>query len=300
MRLPPSLPRPKWVRKGSDTKQTLVPDGLQHPKFTARKSDKSNYLLCNRASVAILTEYGGSKRRAGTNIYPLLADHIAHLLRLRVLQELELLADKLQTLLNKPKQLQPKLNSRVIRRLTRAEWNNLRTEGIVPYPNAIAIIVLPPLRKDPITKQPPKPSMSAAPLVPDPATPKPRPFSLPLCTMHPVVPYPWARGQCEGILPAAQVPLYNGVALFPLPSQRAALHALLTRLLGFERASRHEVNARDDTRASHAFLLTSDVESVLRGDVAAVAIALWRVKMFEDAEEDVASQSTLGWEHSRR
>ncbi|KAF5388414.1 hypothetical protein D9615_000254 [Tricholomella constricta] len=301
MRLPSSLPRLNWARTGSVT-QTLIPDGLQHPKFTARKSGKASYILCNRAAVSVLAD-PGSKRRAsiGINIYPHLADHIAHLLRLRVLQELELLVDNLSAL---PRP--PILKTRLIRRLSRADWDALRTTGTIPYPGAVAVLVVPPLQKDPATKQRPQPSMSPAPLKPEDTPPAAKNALLPLCTLHPVGPPAWDPEVGDGILPQAKVPLYNGVTLFPARSQRAALHALLTRLLGIERVAPHFIVKETSTeqdggrRASHAFLLCSNPESVLRGDVTAVAIALWRIRIFEDQEEDVASQRMEGWERTRR
>ncbi|GLB33654.1 hypothetical protein LshimejAT787_0105380 [Lyophyllum shimeji] len=297
MHLPASL-LPAGERTSTPA-QVVLPDGLQHSKFTVRKSDKANYILCNRAALTILTEYRAKRLSpTGASIHPHLADQIAHLLRLRVLQELELLADQLQADLDRPGR-RPKYKSRIIRRLTRDEWDALRSDGTIPYPGAIAVLVVPPLQKDPITKQRPEPSMSAAPPKPeDVTTPK---SAIPMCTLHPVAPAAWDPALGDGILPEERVPLYNGVALFPARSQRAALHALLTRLLGIERRSRHAgAEPAQCARASHAFLLCSDTESVLRGDVAAVAIALWRVRMFEDTGEDVASQRTAGWERTRR
>ncbi|KAF8076233.1 hypothetical protein FPV67DRAFT_1776787 [Lyophyllum atratum] len=295
MRLPPSL-SPSGSKRAT-APQTLIPDGLQHSKYTVRKSDKANYVLCNRASVSILAEYQAKRLASkGISIHPFLASQIAHLLRLRVLQELELLADQMQFLLDRG--IQPKFKSRLIRRLSRDEWAAFHTEGTIPYPNAIAVLVVPPLQKDPITKRRPEPSMSAAPPKPEDTAAAPK-MVLPLCTLHPVAPAEWDPALGDEVLPEEQIPLYNGVALFPARSQRAALHALLTRLLGIERLSRHSPDEGGGP-ASHAFLLCSDGESILRGDAAAVAIALWRVRMFEDAGEDVASQKTADWELPHR
>ncbi|KAG5643776.1 hypothetical protein DXG03_009655 [Asterophora parasitica] len=314
MRLPASLPHPSRAQKGN--KSTFIPDGLQHSQFTVRRSDKATYILCSRSAVPVVADPSNRGSR-GVSVHPLLADHIAHLLRLRVLQELELLADTLDSR-TKHKLASP---ARIIRRLTRSEWDDLRTTGTIPYPNALAVMVVPPLQKDPITKLRPQPWMSAAPLPPDP-TPSPsknvtttpmhnekEEKKLSLCTLHPVAPVAWDSELGGGVVPEAHVPLYNGVALFPKKPQRAALHALLTRLLGIERASRHsrlsqtvEGGAGVGGRASHAFVLCGDKETVLRGDVAAVAIALWRVRMFEDEGDDVAAlwEGAGGWERTAR
>ena len=89
------------------------------------------------------------------------------------------------------------------------------------------------------------------------------------------------------LLPKLGIPLYNGLTAFPNRSQRAALFALLTRLLGYERKMRYSAGvlpsfpAGEQSKASHAFLLCSNADNSKRGDAAAVAIALWRLRMFE-------------------
>jgi hypothetical protein len=85
-----------------------------------------------------------------------------------------------------------------------------------------------------------------------------------------------------------RVPLYNGVVLFPERVQRARLHALLTRILGVEGAWRFSAAARSreenekgatrkSDKGSHAFLVCASDEV----DVAALGIALWRIRMWE-------------------
>ncbi|RDB22835.1 hypothetical protein Hypma_010360 [Hypsizygus marmoreus] len=296
MRVPTPLQPPSQKRRRPD--HTVIPDGLQHPKFSVRRSGRANYVLCNRFALPMFAELN-AKRFAthGITVHALLADHIAHLLRVRVLQELELLGDSMEALVGR------RGGGRIVRRLSREEWREIRETGIIPFPNAVAVLVVPPLQKDPVTKKRPEPSMSTSPLQEETITSsKP---ALPITTLHPAAPLEQEFPLEKDILPQTKVPLYNGVALFPARPQRAALHALLTRLLGIERSSRHsvlppETNAESselagDKRASHAFLLCSDAETARRADVAAVAIALWRVRMFEDSGEDTASQIHSGW-----
>jgi hypothetical protein len=258
-------------------------------------------MLCNREAVSHLIERGTYRRIAHyLSVHSLLVDQIAHLLRVRVLQELELLGDKMESLIGRRGAV---FDSRVIRRLNRREWKSLRETGVIPYPNAIAILVIPPLNKDPITKRRPEGSMSASPIV-EPKLPTPSKSPPPLSTLHPTNAIETAN---DNILPQARIPLYNGVSLFPSRAQRAALHTILTSLLDIERRSRHrdilsptkntedgdKVN-RQDRKASHAFLLCADAETSRRADGAAVGIALWRVRMFEGGGWD-ASPNSNGW-----
>lgn len=272
------------------TKAALIPDGLQHPKFTPRRAHRAGYMLCNREAVCLLTERAAYKRVGHfLFVHALFAEQTAHLLRLRVLQELELLADKMESLLGKPRAV---YNSKIIRRLTLREWKSIHETGVIPFPDAVAVLVVPPLNRDPITKLRPEGSMSAAPLV---QHERPTPLLPPLSTLHPTT-------------SQARVPYYNGISLFPAREQRAALHALLLRLLTIERKTRHRFSFSPGTRKatdkdddshkpSHAFLLCSNAEIIKRADVAAVAIALWRVRMFEgggwDDEDNRAWVKTL-------
>ena len=90
------------------------------------------------------------------------------------------------------------------------------------------------------------------------------------------------------------VPLYHGASLFSDPGQRAALYSLLGRILQIERCARKGQHSayteppsgavRGDQKASHAFLLCSGSATIPRGDSTAVAIALWRIRMFEGAD----------------
>lgn len=262
-----------------------------------------------------LVDVGFYKRLApNLSMHSLLARQIGHLLRVRVLQELELLADRLQH------QPQGSEDAPLIRRLTRAEWKSIKATGIAPYENAVAVVVVPPLNRDPITKMRPEPSIDADTGDEDTTasqTTKYRPLP-PLSTLHPTAESSLAEDIFPGHLPSSRIPLYNGLTLFPSRSQREALHSRLTRLLLVERRARYrkhgplletserssDIEPRDKRtrggqKASHAFLLCSDEKTVKRGDVAATAIALWRVRMWEGAGWEEYGGGNNGWELKR-
>ena len=147
--------------------------------------------------------------------------HITHLLQLRVLQEVEWLAEKLRL---RPRGANEKS---LLRRLTRTEWADFKNSGVVPYEGGVAIIVVPPVNKNPMTKQRPEPHASSLPPSAEETLPerklKPLP---PLSILYPTTPSEPEDGSNLNLkvtLPNPQVPLYNGLALMPTRSMRAAL-----------------------------------------------------------------------------
>ncbi|KAJ7276214.1 hypothetical protein B0H12DRAFT_1214853 [Mycena haematopus] len=346
MRVPQHL-----EKKRKNTTQILFPDGLQHPKFRMRRNGRGIYILCWREALPIL-DRPTRFRRLGAAPPPRLGEYITHLLRLRVLQELHLLAKHLETLYRTRTGPAPRRQS-IVRRLTRAEWGRLRTTGVLPYPGALAILVVPPVNRDPTTRQRPRGAgaMSDRPPAADGASSQTQPKRelLPLSVLHrtrvrstrPLTtisdmkplsdaefweqtlrkraaaaethsyesifgsapsgdsPASKTDGQEEVRVPPhaeEKVPLYNSVALFPARGQRARLYALLTRILGVEARWRFSAAAgipkedgetqaqtktaamgKGDNKGSHAFLVCTSPEV----DVAALGIALWRMRMWE-------------------
>jgi len=241
----------------------------------------------------LIAKQGSFKRISPHVIYsPRLPDYIAHLLRLRVLQEFELLAERLEYKVKTLKH--PKVYSTVIlRRLSRAEWGLMRSSGLIPYQNALAVLILPPVNKDVVTRTRPKGSMSVALTeVDDQKKPAARPLSVLMPASQSIY-----NELAPQAISSSVVPLYNGATAFPDRFQRSALYSILVRILVSERLMKKRLRGIgasppknedvESSKASHAFLLCSDEDTGKRGDVAGVARALWRLRMFEGE----------GWRH---
>lgn len=268
-------------------------------------------------------------------------EQIGHLLRLRVLQELELLRLRLQASptrahhLRTPADSSPNSNSNLelaaeensssgsgsyytplLRRLTRGEWDTLKRTGAVPWKGVVAVLVVPPVNRDPETKQRVVPHFSE---LPPPLSPRSTPVgekitehtkshrdTLPQSVLYPYDEDDGGGGEVvhdkgltilkEKQLNHARVPLYNGASFFPNPGQRAALRQRLCEVLEVERKHRRRTHLHphlqldaDDADSdaekpdapSHAFALFSSAETVLHADTVPLAIALWRVRMWE-------------------
>ncbi|KAK1236689.1 hypothetical protein PQX77_000045 [Marasmius sp. AFHP31] len=288
MRLPSTRPL-RFVRHGLHVPAVLVPDGLQHSKFTTRRAGTAVYVLCRKEAIEHMNEKGAQKRFSA-DLHDLLGQQIQHLLRLRVLQELQLLLEQVGF---RRKGL---AHQTLIRRLTRREWEHFRSTGIVQIDNAVAVLVVPPAGRDPVTKERPTPSMSSSPPSHEPQK-RENPndaTTRPLSELLPVSPQPLSlnSGPPED-LATHQVPIYHGVPMFPDRTQRAVLHKLLLQILNVERRARFGRTKHSDSeeKPSHAFVLLADKNTIQHGDVAALAIALWRIRMFEGSGWDVQS----GW-----
>jgi hypothetical protein len=231
------------------------------------------------------------------------------LLRLRVLQEFEILV---QTLKKRPRG--PNETS-ILRRLTRTEFKKIKETNVIPHCHAVAVLIVPPVNRDPATGQRPEPASTLDNSPPqDDQEQRMRPLPplselLPSCTpdhgddgnTHPFSAFSQAK-----------VPLYNGLTLFPSRSQRAAFHRLLCQLLSIEAragcspdqgsSSSSDVSGERDTKrgkgdekSSHAFLLCSSADTVLRGDAVGAAIALLRVRMWEGTGWHEGTEQNGGW-----
>ncbi|OCH90685.1 hypothetical protein OBBRIDRAFT_581755 [Obba rivulosa] len=285
-----------------------LPCNLEHPSFNPRGPGVASYIVCWKDAVAEPMKQGKTFRMP-FQVHSLFAQQVAHLLRVRVLQELHVLAARLERNPRDSHQVP------VIRRLTRAEWKAVKSSGTIPHEDAVAVLVVPPLNKNPKTQTRPEPSMSTAPTE-EPGISSNLPPLPPLSQLYPTTSeqlLPEDQDDILDVVPGAKTPLYNGVSMFPSPSQRAALHASLSRILQIYRAARfkeqqkqasrgHTVSAsastdipepeqdqisstkvRGDQKGSHAFLICSNAATVLRADVAPLAIALWRIRMWEGA-----------------
>lgn len=188
----------------------------------------------------------------------------------------------------------------VLRRLTRSEWATLKKTGKTSWEGAVAVLVVPPVNRDPATKQRENPDFTDMP--PEGTAPLreglvSRRSILPSSELHiqgnPTYDEP-LRFFKDVHLPHARIPLYNGVNFFPARAQRAALHQRLCEILDVERTARwkrrifFDKGQREDA-PSHAFVLISSARTVLRADTVPIAIALWRVRMWEGGGFDESS-----------
>jgi hypothetical protein len=219
-----------------------------------------------------------------------LHEQIAHVLRLRVLQEIKLLTN--QIIRNPTPYTTP-----LIRKLRRSEWKDLQETGIISDEDALAVIVVPPLNRNPISKKRPEPIMSASPPPQNEegdgevTTSFKRPPK-PISELAFVVSKTFEE-TLAGVTPHPphQIPIYHGPPLFPSRSQRASLGSLLSRLVLTEVSARHRSGVQGlspaaqsggaDSKASHAFLIRANSDIAQRADVAPLAIALWRLRMYE-------------------
>ena len=249
--------------KGSPFDAALVPDGLLHPRYMPQKNGRAVYVACSRAATGML--HPGSFRRIASEIMlpKNLPDMVAHLLRLRVLQELDYLASRLEKQNRSSRSQSPPL----LRQLPYDEWLSLKNTGRVSCADALAVIVVPSVNRDPKTKERPSINLSADP-VSDEDIPRPDSVFPPFATLcnvsEPLGP--------PTLLSVRQVPLYHAIAAFPSRSQRHTLHTLLLRIL--KRQSEAHTSSR-----SPAFVLSPN--SNLATQVTAVAVALHRLHLFE-------------------
>jgi hypothetical protein len=300
------LPSP---RASTKVEHILVPDGLLHPRFARSRTGLGAHVLCRRDGLPRLNERSALHRIIPhLRPHPHLAAQVSNALRLRVLHELEVLTTDLA--------YHPvgAHDAPLLRRLTRREFAAFRAGEPLPDLGAVAVLVVPPVNRDPVSKtRPERPSpMDPRPLVPEPEQPPAKRPHKALSALHeiasvnaPASQGPEAEGSWfKGFSPphAAQVPLYNGAVLFPHRGQRAALHTALCALLKPDRKAlwrRNEPTPGETKphpvgmdRASHAFLLRSDADTVRRADSVPLAIALWRLRMWEgDAWETGAHVS---------
>ncbi|OSD04382.1 hypothetical protein PYCCODRAFT_152156 [Trametes coccinea BRFM310] len=74
----------------------FLPNGLEHPRFTRFQGGRSSYVLCHQPVIEYVRDRGSYKRFSpdggATTMHPLIAQQIGHILRVRVLQELQLLS----------------------------------------------------------------------------------------------------------------------------------------------------------------------------------------------------------------
>jgi len=267
------LLRMEPVQLPSGKKLALAPHGIQHPRFATRSLVLAKYIACNKE---VVRSYLSSKPQ-----FSLEELQIGQLLRLRVLQELEMLAARLAAAHPEHRE------HTILRRLTRDELAEVKSENIVPWDGAVCVLVLPPPNRDKETKTRPPALLIDRPPVDFNQPPRagPPPFEIAqMCYPSTSLSSETFRGVSGVCLPRQRIPLYHGVALFPDPSHRAAIHEKLCQILKLERKARlcHlKPGEKVQSKWSHAFLLNSNAKTLTRADSVPLAIALWRLKLWE-------------------
>ena len=228
-----------------------------------------------------------------------LAKQIEHDLRMRIIQELQMLTKALS---RRPKKNEPAPT--ILRRLTRAEFKELRETGAIPHQDAVAVLIVPPVNRDPLTKVKPIPSLRPE-IIEGEQGSSARLQRRPLPPLSTMLGTRLESSQelelsVANLVPDVQVPLYHGLSMFPSASQRAVLHKSLCEVLGAERRYRsgkssNTSNISSDDKGSHAFLLVSNERTVKWADSVALSIALWRLRMWQgDAYQSQFCSG--GWE----
>jgi hypothetical protein len=197
-----------------------------------------------------------------------------------VLQELELMIARLRAAKKEDIFCNPP-----VRRLESHEWQKVLEGNTMHWKDVVAIIHVPPIPQ-PSSIQP---SMSAAPLPPD--ADEATNMKREVAKMYYISESRASLSalptnfQYRDVLPAAKVPVYDGLGLMPHVAQRAMLIHLLSEAVGLYDAAAlkcgHESRNEDGRDWSDAYLVSSNSQIVKMTDVPDLAIALWRVYLFE-------------------
>ncbi|KAI0787095.1 hypothetical protein BC629DRAFT_1593623 [Irpex lacteus] len=222
----------------SDYTTALFPDGVEHPRYRGKRAGNGRWVLCYKDAVEHIIESKPIQRRylnANLPADSLLAQHVGSVLRTRVIQELEILGEQLRC---RPVHSQ---EVPVLRRLRRSELRQIKQDGILSLEGAVAVIIIPPLNKNPASKERPEPSTSAPPTISS-SRDGTKTNKYPIAELYPVEHQQnsWEEGDSLTSMTSAKVPLYNGVSLFPESSQRAAFYQVLQNVMRIEREARHQ------------------------------------------------------------
>ena len=226
---------------------------------------------------------------------------------MRALQELELLVEAYSQFrkFSSP-QLEP---APLVSRLTRVEWLKFRRKGVIPLmdPSVILIIILPRVPKGPDSGGSEPSEAAPTPDVSDTAS---NPLHRPVAALHPLSLH--AQTNLEHNLPPETpqhlVPVYNGATLFPSRDLRLAFRILLQRQFSMEQSIQKSQrdsgteptvpeqstkgSLKPKPKYSDAYVLRSpSVNSRAVPDVTPLAIACWRVRMWEGEAWERQDQS---------
>ncbi|KZP00194.1 hypothetical protein CALVIDRAFT_324830 [Calocera viscosa TUFC12733] len=168
-----------------------------------------------------------------------------------------------------------KVDSPIIRRLTRTELQALREGSDVNLPGAAAVIMATKMnpRKKALkpTQESDRPEGAA-----EPAGVQGNRLSLPVSTT--------AYTSPDIGLPRRPIPIYNSVTLFPDIEKRQILISHLAGMLQTERRVRSKSlslpRQSSASKASHGYLINLDPTSTKGASTTSLLIALWRMRLW--------------------
>ncbi|KAG8833665.1 hypothetical protein FRC17_010269 [Serendipita sp. 399] len=249
-----SLPKDLMVRFGGavdpESKKTyLLPNEIEHPKYAPKAPGKNFWVSCWKDAVQH-TILSGKHAMITPNMeaHSMLLQQVDYLLQRRLVQELELLRDRLQTVNHR---ITDPLAECIIRELTSEEWDDIREKRTASLTGGQAILNFqdPPSDHD---------------------------------TSHLVC---QTVSDNSGILPR-ELPLYNGNTFLSAETREQVLH-LLNTLLGIEaratlrmtkKVPKGKPTPHEDTQT--AYLIRSTARTIARADSVPLCIALWRIRLW--------------------
>ncbi len=177
----------------------------------------------------------------------------------------------------------------LVSRLTRVEWLKFRRKGVIPLmdPSVIFIIILPRVPKSPdsdgteSSDTTPDQNASDSTSIPH----------RPVASLHPLFTDAESNPRHNPPHEASRylVPVYNGISLFPSRDQRLAFRILLQRQFSMGQSIQRRQGDHEQSRSSKPKLKYSDayvlrsssVNSRAVPDVTSLAMACWRIRMWE-------------------
>ncbi|KZT43020.1 hypothetical protein SISSUDRAFT_802228 [Sistotremastrum suecicum HHB10207 ss-3] len=264
----------------------LLPDGVLHPRFKSLSSRVGRYLVCKKSVVPHLeprkSVYRARPGAGEIRLHAMFEEQVGSMLRERVIQELELLADRVRCVPKKFKTKHLAQDMPVVRRLHRDEFADMRSSSKMmrsSLERVALVMVLPPIREASVSVAVEEIRTSSV------KAEAARETDTPILEMINVQ----AGDAIEESTEAQErIPWYNCVPMFPERTQRERLHTAMLNLLGSERKRLWRIPSTEKregkpkaVKHSHAIVLSSWSTVNPLPDVTPLSIALWRVAMWE-------------------
>ncbi|KIM32153.1 hypothetical protein M408DRAFT_14640 [Serendipita vermifera MAFF 305830] len=251
----------------------LLPNNIEHPKYSEQAKGRSFWVSCRKEAVKHMVATGmHGMILPNLNSHSMITEQIEELLQKRLVQELELLRDRLLTA---PRQT-ASLEEPVIRTLTSEELEDVLTNSGGDLTGGAAILLFQEEPDQPKEQGQPEASASS----------------------HPIEGAPLSNSASRLItdrsspLPARFVPLYDTATFLSIDIRRN-IQSLLKDILRTEMRARRRIAKSDVTtpepsttpqpdrpKGPQAYLLRSTSKTLHRADTVPVCIALWRLRLW--------------------